>query len=400
MVVGAQGMSISILGSGFFFMLTAGCLLLAERHRGEPVGRQAARASLGFVVVAGILLAADVPFLGALMDPYHAKRAPKKAGGGGGGGGDVGAGETANQSNGGGGGSGSGGAGSEAAAASEGSASGEGGHGAEAGAGNAVISQNAAAAAAEAAAEKADRIAELAACNDLPDLVAIPAGIGRIGAPADEPSALIVEKPEREVRVWPSFSITRNEISYQQYKCFTEATQRPWRKCPNMPMPQKTARLAGSQEIDPQALHVPATCLAWEDAKAYAAWLSRRTGRVFRLPTALEWEYAARAGERDAESGIVLDEATAKARRLFNMSGGVAEFVSDCWISRKKEANGKEANGAQDDIDQAAQPSLCPTHVLKDAPLDDGKTRKPWSRRRALAGIVSESIGFRVIRTN
>ena len=107
----------------------------------------------------------------------------------------------------------------------------------------------------------------------------------------------------------------------------------------------------------------PVINVSWDDATAYAAWLSQQTGKKYRLPTEAEWEYAARAGSttkypwgdeasRDFanygkdeccgglamgkdqwENTAPVGSFSANAFGLHDMHGNVWEWVQDCYHS-------------------------------------------------------------------
>jgi formylglycine-generating enzyme required for sulfatase activity len=142
-------------------------------------------------------------------------------------------------------------------------------------------------------------------CDDCPEMVMLPAGEFMMGSPEAERGHQDVEGPLRRVIIPKRIAIGKFEITVDQFSAFVADTGMVAgnlcnviaafdRASPLWGPPEASFRQPG---FDGMASH-PVVCISWHEAQAYVAWLQRRTGKPYRLPTEAEWEYAARAGTR------------------------------------------------------------------------------------------------------
>ena len=151
-------------------------------------------------------------------------------------------------------------------------------------------------------------------CADCPRMVVIPAGEFAMGSPVAEAGRGADEGPQRQVAV-ALFALGRNEVTVAEFRRFAEESGYRTEAesgaralgCSGFIYADPLSAGLGSQAVTSwrspgltQAESHPVLCVSWNDARAYAQWLSKKTGRRYRLPSEAEWEYAARAGSVSA----------------------------------------------------------------------------------------------------
>ncbi len=238
-------------------------------------------------------------------------------------------------------------------------------------------------------------------CSICPDMVALAAGAFVMGpGPGERPRPN--EGPATRVDLAQRFAIATREVTFAEWDaCVADggcagykATDFGWGR--------------GAQ---------PVVGVSFDDAQNYAAWLSEKTGRVYRLPSEAEWEFAARAGRAtpfsfgvdltagDAnydgryvyrgKKGRWIGHPTPASRYpangfgLFDMHGNVWEWTADCW---RKSLAGAPADGTP-------RGGVCGARTLKGGAFNTGGWRLRAAHRIGKPASAREmEIGFRVVR--
>ncbi|MGB5677770.1 MAG: SUMF1/EgtB/PvdO family nonheme iron enzyme [Gammaproteobacteria bacterium] len=235
-----------------------------------------------------------------------------------------------------------------------------------------------------------------------PEMVRIEGGRFWMGSDRSVDSAAVSnEQPRHEVSIGP-FYIGKYEVTFEEYNAFVRST--------------------GAREPDDKGYRRgrrPVVDVSWEDAIAYAEWLSEQTGMRYRLPTEAEWEYAARGGtetlywwgndvQQDGKvwancNGCGTNEWSRRpapvgsfqpnAFGVHDTAGNVWEWVQDCWHWSYE--------GAPDDgsVWEASEGVDCNKRVFRGGSWH-GTPRELRSAHRARnrPGTSALVLGFRLAR--
>ncbi len=243
-------------------------------------------------------------------------------------------------------------------------------------------------------------------CVSCPDMAIVPAGRFLMGSPPGERARHETEGPLAMVDIVGGFAMAVRETTMAQWDaCVADGGCRGY-------TPPAHGWGRGDQ---------PVVSVSFEDAQRYADWLSRKTGRDYRLPSEAEWEYAARAGASGPFSfgasltparanynaayayggpvGTGLGRAVATGSYapngfgLYDMHGNVWEWTADCWADSHRNT---DVHGAPRDGGNGGD---CARRVLKGGAWNTGGWRLRAAHRIGKPATAREfDNGFRVVR--
>lgn len=230
-----------------------------------------------------------------------------------------------------------------------------------------------------------------------PEMTVIPAGSFKMGSPASEPGRDDNEGPQHQVTIARPFAVSKYELTFED-----------WDAC------------AAYGDCDPQISDNgwgrgsrPVINVTWEDARRYVDWLSRMTGKQYRLLSESEYEYAARAGSStaypwgneigknnancngcgskwDNTNPAPVGSFASNAFGLGDMVGNVSQWVEDCYHASYQDAP----------TDGSAWTTDCSRRVIRGGSwTDNPRNLQVAGRRWSTPDLRVSTLGLRIART-
>ena len=283
-----------------------------------------------------------------------------------------------------------------------------------------------------------DRFADIP--GQAPSMVVVPTGNFAMGAGDNEDGRNDNETPQHEVTLDKGFAMARTDVTVGQFREFVKASG----------YQPDSQRMGGASVYDERSGamrddtgaswqsdyagrnaddKLPVVNVSWNDARAYAEWLSQRTGKKYRLPSEAEFEYALRGGtttrywwgdsspKNKVENLTGGNDRSSNGRRwsnafvgykdgfwgpapvmsfaanpfgLYDINGNVSEWVQDCWHDNYIRA--------PRDGSAWINPG-CGTRVIRGGSWGSSPEQVSSAYRQgADASVRSGRVGFRVLR--
>jgi formylglycine-generating enzyme required for sulfatase activity len=242
-----------------------------------------------------------------------------------------------------------------------------------------------------------------------PDMVVVVAGTFAMGAPETIEAVHPNELPQHRVTIAEPFAVSKFKLTFAEWDaCIGAGGCGGYR-------PRSDAVWGRGQQ--------PVIYVSWNDAQQYVAWLSKITGKTYRLLTEAEYEYATRAGsttlfpwgETSGENNANCKGCGGKwdgrpapvgsfttygfvgsfppnAFGLYDMVGNVWEWTEDCYHD--------DYEGAPPDGSAWTAGGNCDARVIRGGSWNEEPfTLRSWLRRSLPTDRRSDVLGFRIGRT-
>ena len=217
-------------------------------------------------------------------------------------------------------------------------------------------------------------------CRECPEMVVIPAGEFMIGSPQEDKDGLDKERPQHKVTIAKPFAVGKFEVTFLEWDACIAAGGCKYR-------PEDNSKERKRRPV----------MVSWQDSKEYTTWLSKATGKPYRLLSEAEWEFAARGvtrvsethrrywwgdkasheyanygkdsccmglkqGRDQWENEAPVGQFPANPFGLHDMHGNMGEFVEDCW----------HPNYTGAPLDGSAWITPCPARMSRGGHFDYG----------------------------